>query len=161
MSLEVDVPAPAVADVRVQLRGREIRVAEHLLHAAKVGSALEQVRRKRVPEQVGVDALGFEARLLGEPAQDQEDARARQAAALRVEEQLRPMAAVEVRPPPGEVAAQRLGGRAPDRDDPLLRPLAGRTDDPPLEVDVGLAQADRFADAQAGAVEQLDERAVA
>ena len=50
-------------------------MAEHLLHAAEVGAALEQVRRERVAQQVRVDALGLEAGGRGEPAQDQERAR--------------------------------------------------------------------------------------
>ena len=82
-------------------------------------------------------------------------------AALGVEEQLRPVAAVEERPAAGEVAAQRLGRLAADRDDALLRALADAADEPPLEVDGGALEADRLADAQAGAVEQLDEGAVA
>ena len=51
-------------------------MAEHLLHRAEVGAALEQVRRERVAEQVRVNPLGLEPGLLGELAQDQERARA-------------------------------------------------------------------------------------
>ena len=57
-------------------------MAEHLLDAAQVGAALEQVRGERVAEQVGVNASGLEAGRLGEPPQDQERARAGQRAAL-------------------------------------------------------------------------------
>ena len=35
-------------------------MAEHLLDAAQVGAALEQMRRERVAEQVRVDALRLE-----------------------------------------------------------------------------------------------------
>ena len=141
---------------------REVGVAEHLLDAAQVGAALEQVRRERVAQQVRVDALGLEAGLLGEPAQDQERARAGERAALRVQEELGTVAAVEVGPAAGEVAAQRLGGLPPDRDDPLLaRPCrcSGRAGRRGRRR--ALLQPDRLADAQAGAVEELDERAVA
>src|SRR5829696_2832303 len=52
MGLEVHVAAAAVADVRVQLGGREIGVAEHLLHAAQVGASFEQMRREGVAQKV-------------------------------------------------------------------------------------------------------------
>ena len=41
---------------------------EHLLDAAEVGAALEQVRREGVAEQVRVHPLRVEAGLRGEPA---------------------------------------------------------------------------------------------
>ena len=49
-------------------------MAEHLLDGPQVGAALQQVRRERVPQQVRVDAVRVEARVLGEAAQDQERA---------------------------------------------------------------------------------------
>ena len=113
--LEVQLAPAAVGDVRVELGRAEVGVAEHLLDAAQVGAALEQVRRERVAEQVRVHALRLEAGLRGQPAQDQERAGARERAALRVQEELGPVAAVEVRAAAREVAPQRLGrlrGRA-------------------------------------------------
>ena len=95
--LEVQLAAAAIGYVRVELGRREVGVAEHLLDAAQVGAALEQVGRERVAQQVRVDALGLEPGLRGEAPQDQERAGAGQAAALGVEEQLGPVAAVEVR----------------------------------------------------------------
>ena len=44
--LEVRLAASLVRDVRVELGRREVCVAEHLLDAAQVGAALEQVRRE-------------------------------------------------------------------------------------------------------------------
>ena len=72
----------------------------------------------------GCTRPGSSPAVVGEPAQDQERARARQRAALRVQEELGPVAPVEVRPAAGEVAAQRLDRLPPDRDDPLLAALA-------------------------------------
>ena len=43
---EVSLAPAAVADVRVELGRREVGVAEHLLDAAEVGAALQQVRRE-------------------------------------------------------------------------------------------------------------------
>ena len=41
---------PRVIDVRVDLGGLDIGVAEHLLHHPQIGSAGEQVGRKAVPQ---------------------------------------------------------------------------------------------------------------
>src|SRR5262245_48744586 len=71
------------------------------------------------------------------------------------------MAAVEERPPANLVAAEGLGRPAADRDDPLLPALANAADEPLLEVDGRPLQADRLADAEARAVQQLDEGRVA
>ena len=82
MALEVDVAAAAVADVRVELRGAEIGVAEHLLDAAEIGAAFEQMRGERVAQEVRVNALRLEARALRQAAQDQEGPGPRERAAL-------------------------------------------------------------------------------
>ena len=136
-------------------------MAEHLLDAAQVGAALQQVRGEGVAQQVRVDAGRVETRLRRRGAHDQEGTGARQAAALRVEEQLGPVARVEERPPTRHVDAQRLDGSPPDRDDPLLVALAGDAHEAALEIDAAALQAGRLADAQAGAVQQLQQRAVA
>jgi hypothetical protein len=39
-------------DMRVDLRGSDISMAQHGLHAAQVGTALQQMRRECVPEDV-------------------------------------------------------------------------------------------------------------
>ena len=66
VSLEVDVAAASVGDVRVALRRPEVGVAEHLLHRAEIGAAFEQVGGERVAEEMGVDATGLEPGPLGE-----------------------------------------------------------------------------------------------
>ena len=129
VGLEVGLPPAAVGDVRVDLGRAQVGVAEHLLHAPQVGAALEQVRGEGVPQQVRVDALGVEPGLTRELADDQERARAGERAALRVEEELGPVAAVEVRPAARQVAAQRLDGLRAQRDDALLVALADAADE--------------------------------
>src|SRR5213595_3647955 len=101
-----------------------------------------------------VDAFGFEAGALGESPQDQKRARPGERATLRIEEQLGPVALVDEGPAMGEIAAQRVRRVAPERHDALLGALAGAADQAPLEIDVGLAEPDRLADPQPGAVEQ-------
>ena len=73
-------------------------MSEHLLNRAEVGAALEQVRGKGVAEQMRMDARGIEPGLLGPAPQDQEGAGAGERPALRVEEELGTVPAVEVRP---------------------------------------------------------------
>ena len=51
----VDGPEPVAGDVGVDLGGREVGVAEELLHCPEVGTAFEQVRSVGVAERVGVD----------------------------------------------------------------------------------------------------------
>ena len=65
VAAEVNVAPATIGDMRVQLGGAEIGVAQHLLHAAQVGPTFEQVRGERMPQQVRVDALGLEARAAG------------------------------------------------------------------------------------------------
>lgn len=71
---------------------------EHFLNGTEICSSLEQVGRKRVPEQVGVDPLGVEARFLGQLPEDQEGAGPGQGPAFGVQEELRAVPAVEERP---------------------------------------------------------------
>jgi hypothetical protein len=99
MSLEVEVAAAAVGDVRVQLGRRQIGVPEHFLDAAQVGAALEQVGRERVPQQVRVHPFRLEPRFGGELAQDEEGAGACERAALSVQEELGTVAPVEIGTP--------------------------------------------------------------
>ena len=88
---EVQLPTAAIGYVRVQLGRGEVGVAEHLLDAAEVGAALEQVGGEGVPEQVRVHAQWLQARFFGEPAEDQEGAGARERPAAGVQEELGPV----------------------------------------------------------------------
>ena len=159
--VEVDVPASAVGDVRVALRRPEIGVAQHLLHRAQVSASLEEVRRERMPEEVRVHPDGLEARALRELAQDEERAGARERSAARVQEELSAVAAIEVGTTEREVAANGLGGGSSERHETLLPALAEDTDDAFLERDARFLEPGGLRDAQPGAVEELDERAVA
>ena len=48
-----------VGDMRVDLRGRNVGVAKHLLDGADVCAVLDQMRRERMPQRMRRDA--FEA----------------------------------------------------------------------------------------------------
>ena len=92
---EVRLAAALVRDVGIELGGGEICVPEHLLDAAQVGAALQQVCGEGVPEEMRVYATCLEPGFLGKPPQDQEDTGARQLPASRVEEEGLGAAAVE------------------------------------------------------------------
>ena len=113
----VDVPGNTTRDASCRIRACRARSWRDRRGRAspgrsEVGASLEQVSGERMAQQVRVDASRLEPGLLGEAAQDQEGAGPRQRAALGVQEQLRPVAPVEVRAAAREVAAERLGGRA-------------------------------------------------
>src|SRR5215475_15816149 len=128
--LEIQLTPPAIGYVGVELRGCEIGMSEHFLNGPQVGASLEQVRRKRVAQQMRVDALGLEPGLAGQATQDEEDAGAGERAAVRIEEELRPVVPVEVRATAREVTAKSIGGLPSDRDDPLLVSLAEAANEP-------------------------------
>ena len=46
---------PLLIDVRIDLRGRNVRVPEHFLDDAQVGAVAEQMRRKTVTEKMRID----------------------------------------------------------------------------------------------------------
>src|SRR3954462_14636759 len=113
--------------------------------------------REGMAEQVGGDPLGVQAGFGGQPTQDEERAGAGERPALRVEEELRPVAPVEVWSPAGEVAADRVGGRGTGGPAPLLVSLADAAHEAVVERDPAFLERDGFGDAQAGAVQELDE----
>src|SRR3954454_9905507 len=55
---EVDVLQPVGREVRVELRGGDVGMTEHLLQAAQVAAAGEQVRGERVAQRVRAHPLG-------------------------------------------------------------------------------------------------------
>jgi len=61
-------------------------MSEHFLNRSQVGSPLEEVCRKRVPQEVRVDAMRVEPGLLGQLAQDQERAGTCQGAPSGIQE---------------------------------------------------------------------------
>jgi hypothetical protein len=96
--LEIQLPAPPIGYVGVQLGCRKIGMSQHFLNGSEVGSAFEEVRRERVAEEVRMDAVRLQAGLLGQLAEDQEGAGAGQRAAAGVQEELGSAPHVEERP---------------------------------------------------------------
>jgi hypothetical protein len=57
MMVAYDLPEAAPVDVRVDLRGSDVGMAEHLLDDAKICAAHEQMRGETVSQFVGMDLL--------------------------------------------------------------------------------------------------------
>src|SRR5512138_825252 len=85
MKLPVYLPQVLPLDVRIDLRRCDVRVTEHFLHCGQVGTALEQVRRERVPQRVWRNPLANVC-ALHVLAQDLPDAHARERQAARIQE---------------------------------------------------------------------------
>jgi hypothetical protein len=135
-------------------------MTQHLLHGAEIRSALEEMRRERVAEEVWVDATRLETSTVGQLPQDQERAGAGERSSACVQKELWPVATVEMRAAEGEVAANGLGGRAPERHEALLPSFAEHADDTLLDGDAALLEPGGLGDAEAGAVEELHESAI-
>ncbi len=57
MKLSMHSLKPLLIDMRVNLRCRNIRVAEHFLDNAQIGAIPQQMRRKTVPEKMRINIL--------------------------------------------------------------------------------------------------------
>ncbi len=149
--------------VRVDLRRRDARVAEHLLQHTQVAAAGEEVRRERVAQRVRTDSLGAARRL--RPARctvtctDWRESRppralsaSQGAAGCRAGARAAPSGGSCERPPTARpTRTVRVVPCRPCRS-PAGAPLRGRR---------AAAQADEFADAQAAGVQQFEEHPVA
>src|SRR5436190_10632896 len=113
-------------------------MSEHFLNRSEIRSSLEEMSGERMTKQVWMDPAGVEPRRLGQFAEDEERAGPRERAAAGVQEQLGPVSLVEERPAPRQVAPERLGRVAADRDDALFAALSENAHEPPVEVDAGL-----------------------
>jgi hypothetical protein len=88
MRLEIQLPTTLIGYVGVELRRREIGMTEHFLNRSQICSSLEEVRRKRVPEEMRVDAQRVQSRFLSQLAEDQEGPCACQGPTSGVQEEL-------------------------------------------------------------------------
>jgi hypothetical protein len=133
---------------------------EHLLDGAEVGAAFEQVRGERMTQEVRMHPARLEAGAVCELAEDQEGAGAGERPAAGVQEELRPVAAIEVRSAEREVPAHGLGGGATERNEALFAALPEHAHDAVLDRDAILLEPDRLGDPEPGAIEELHESPV-
>ena len=139
--LEVDLLEALAGEVRVHLRGRDVGVAEHLLHGAQVAAARQQVGGEAVAQRVRAH-LAAEAGGAGVALDDLVEALAAERAAAEVDEQLRLVAlADQLRPAAAQVGGDRRDRLAAERDEPLLRALAAGAQEALAQVEVAPARA--------------------
>lgn len=84
MSGEVLLPHLGDLDMGVDLRRRDVRMAEHLLDGAKIGAPFEKMGRERMAQGVGMKILDVRATTGRDD--DRMDALPRQAPSARIEE---------------------------------------------------------------------------
>ena len=148
-------------DMGVDRRCGDPLVSEQLLHGAEIAAALDEVRRERVTQRVRPHPLR-QAERLGVAAHDQEHPAPRQPAPAIVDEQrIGVLARAEMRAAAREVPLDGAHGLAAARHDALAAALAEDAHQPELGVEVTRTQAAQLRDPQAGAVEELEDRAVA
>src|SRR5919198_2263919 len=143
----IDPAQPLAVDVGVDLGRRERAVAEELLDGAEVGAALDEVCGEGVAQPMRV-RRDPPQRARVEPRSSHRD----EERVLRGTDKRRPRLA--------QVAREPVRGLLAERHDPLLAALPAYVERLLLEVDVGEVEVDRLAAAEAGRVDELDERAV-
>jgi hypothetical protein len=77
MRLKVQLPAAPIGYVGIELGRSQVRVSEHFLDGAEVGTSLQEMGGKRMSQQMWMDALRLQPRFAGEPPEDEEDPCAR------------------------------------------------------------------------------------
>lgn len=152
--------------VRVDLGGREVRVAKELLHNAEVGAAVEQMRCERVPQGVRRDAHRQPGQApkaiesVPQPSYPQRRSRAVQEDCDEMRIVILP-AIDEHRAAIGEVFLKRGASWTAEEADALLAALS---DDPELsatKVERTKVSSGQLADAKAGRICRLNECPVA
>ena len=160
--MQYDFAAQHLAvDVGIYLGCGDGFVTQHLLDGTQVGSAFQQVGGEGVAEGVGADGFG-DAGAVGQLLDQVEDHDARDAVAPAGQEDVVLIAGLDA-----AVAAVHepivdfLDGAAGDGYQALLAAFALDADELLVEVEVAEAQVAQLADAQAAAVQRLNDGAVA
>src|SRR3954453_18418172 len=147
--------------MRVELSRRDVGVPQHLLDRPQVAAAGQEMGRKAVAEGVRAH-LAVEPDVLGVALDDLVEALASESTPAEVDEQLGlGRAAHELGTTRAQVAAHSRSSLPAERHGSLLGPLAVRARKAALDVDVADLEADRLRCAEAAAVHELQERAVA
>src|SRR5437867_7137118 len=142
MKVLVDLPQALTIDVRVDLRRRDVGVAEHHLHGSQVGAALQQMRREGVTQHVRAE-LAPETDRASVLLEDLPEALPAHPSAPAVEEQRRLRGPTQkTRSGPVEIRADPTGGLAAERDEPLLPALADAFQVAGLRIQIAQSQGD-------------------
>src|SRR5579871_3610007 len=106
----------------VDLGGRDVGMAQHLLHAPEIGAMCQKMGRESVSQYMWREAVRINARDRRERLQQLPAAYPREMAgrAARWEEETRGLAFAQHRGPGGQPGFDRCPGGGADRDQPLL-----------------------------------------
>ena len=161
MGLLEGTPETIVGDMGVDLGGGERCVSEHLLHAAQVGTSLQQMGGHRMPQAVRPQVRSALHQTQGAMHDPADHPRVDPAASLSDEDGI-------VRTGAGEETATLLdpGGQGTQRGSsqrhgPFLVPFAQDTHHSPVQVHVASVQPAELGDADAGGVQQFEHGDVA
>ena len=133
MRLMVYIDDPVPRDVRVHLCSSQIAMPEQFLDAAQVGSAVQQVRRKAVPQRMRTGRMN-EASPGQVVFQEAPDATRGQPGTIAVQEHRRFVSALGFAE--RQTAAHPVQGHRPDGREPLAPALAADPDEAGLEIKV-------------------------
>src|SRR3989454_8998444 len=157
----VDLSQPLAVDVRVDLRRRDVRMAEHDLHGSQIGAPLQKMRREGVAQHMraepGSQTDGAAMLLENFP----EPLPAHRAAAVVEKEGRVRRAPQNLRTGAVQIGPNPRYGLASERDHALLAPLADAPEVTRLQVEVALSQRDQLRDSQPRGVEHLHHGRVA
>jgi hypothetical protein len=132
----MDALETLLVDVGVNLGGRNIGVAEHLLDHTEIGAVAQQVRGEGVAEQVRID-VDLDAGVAADALEDLPDANGGQFRAAHGEENLAAGALLDhAGALLGEVFGDGVTGFAAHGDEAGFIPLACYSDDLLVEVQV-------------------------
>src|SRR5271154_306462 len=147
------------AHMSITLRRRQARMTEHFLYRPQIRSITKHMRCERVTQPVRSDA-GADARGLDSALQNHLDAARGQPSAAKICDD-----GTVVLPRDGHRGfplLQGVEGGLAQRHEAILVALAGANHHhAELLVDIAPVEADQLADAQAGRVERLEDRAIA
>ena len=144
--------------MRVDLRGSHIGVSEQLLNSSEIGSPFEEMSGVRMPQRVRMQHAPVREWMALE---DSPDIPWRHATSAGVhEERLRRSVGREGRAPCLHISPHGPERRFPEREPPDLGTLAEHRDGGAATVDVGDVEPAALADAEARAVQELEDRTV-
>ena len=148
--------------MRVNLRGGDAFVAEHLLHGAEVGTAFDEVRGERMAEGVRTHRL-FNACVLHPLLDEHEDHLAGEVRPSAVQKDVIFLALLDFQlfTFAIHVVVHRFHGRLTNRNQPFFVALANYFDEAVIKKEVGKTQGDKLAYTQPSAVHHLHHGAVA
>ena len=151
---------PLVRHVGVDLRGGQRSVPEHLLHAAKVRAALEQMGGHRVPKSVRAEVgcpIGYLKKTMDDPTHHP---RVDPLATFTKEHGLARLSRRQLEPWPTQPGLNGTYGRRTERDRSLLAAFAEDSDHTALPIKISKVETAQLGYPDSGGVQDLHDGGV-